>query len=221
MAENNNTTPQLNLEQILQTLANLPPIPQVSQQEPLQPYDPLSIPVHKRNTQEPYSSIPPAIPAPAGYNQHAQLDPRLIGRSLPQYHQADSKPVPQRSSTPTIDPSTIIEWKHALRCVNKMAAQSPTFEPTIQKMIKSQEQNTKDWENGRQRLIEEQNAKRENEKTQRAALSIPGLLENAPLLRVSSYRSCNNTEAEILGRLLNVMHKSSKTITKRFTGLVD
>ncbi|KAF2271791.1 uncharacterized protein EI97DRAFT_348893, partial [Westerdykella ornata] len=93
-------------------------------------------------------------------------------------------PHPQHRPTgPTVHPSTITEWKHGLRCLNKLAAQNPHFETSIQKLIKDQERNVKDWDNGRQRLIAEQRAKRENELSQRAAINLPGLLDNAPLLR--------------------------------------
>ncbi|KAF1974902.1 hypothetical protein BU23DRAFT_385977, partial [Bimuria novae-zelandiae CBS 107.79] len=82
-----------------------------------------------------------------------------------------------------IDPATITEWKHGLRCVNKTATQNPAFVPAIQKLIADQARNVKDWESGRQRLITEQVAKRENEQENLALLSLPGMSEHITPLR--------------------------------------
>jgi hypothetical protein len=82
-----------------------------------------------------------------------------------------------------IDPATITSWKHGLRCVNKIAAQNPNFIGTVQKLMKDQERHVKEWESARQRLIEDHKVKRENEKTYRQALSLPGVLENTAPLR--------------------------------------
>lgn len=109
-------------------------------------------------------------------------DPRLAGRSTPQLRQTAPKQQ-DRASTPLIDPATITEWKQGLRCVSKVSAQNPDFVSTIRKLIQDQEQNVRSWEAGRQRLIEEHDFKRENERTHRAALSLPGLLEGTALLR--------------------------------------
>lgn len=141
MAENNSLPANMDLDAILRTLASLPKSEE--QQEQLQ-------------AQDPY------LP-----QQQFPADPRLAGRSL----QTQSVPKPQvRSSTPLIDPATIIEWKQGLRCVSKIATQSPQFSVSVRKLIKDQEGNVKQWEAGRQRLVEEQALKKENEQTHRAAL---------------------------------------------------
>jgi hypothetical protein len=182
MAENNGATPQMDLEQILKTLAGLPPLPNVQQQDHHNPYDPSSIPFQDGGA----TTMPSSVPIQDSYNHEASHDPRLNGRSFPQHRPPPPQnQVPNRIITPTIDPSTITEWKQGLRCVSKIAQQSPAFEASIQKMIKDQEQNTKNWENGRTRLMEEQKAKRENEQKQRAAISLPVFLDNTALLRVS------------------------------------
>ena len=49
--------------------------------------------------------------------------------------------------------------------------------------MKDQERHVKEWESARKRLIDDQKVKRENEKTHRAALSLPGVLENTAPLR--------------------------------------
>lgn len=146
----NNSSQQLDLNQILQNLASLTPAAYQGEQ---------------------HTSRPPPQPLP---QQHVQ-----------QYQPPPPRPQPShRPATPKIDSSAITEWKHAIRCINKLAAQNPGFEAAIQKLIKDQQRNIRDWGNGRQRLIEEQRSKRENEKTQRAAISLPGLLDHVPLLRV-------------------------------------
>ncbi|KAL1610326.1 hypothetical protein SLS60_001992 [Paraconiothyrium brasiliense] len=88
-----------------------------------------------------------------------------------------------QTSNPAIDPAAITEWKHGLRCVNKIATQNLAFVPAIQKLMAEQARNVKDWESGRQRLIEEQAVKRENEKTHLAVLSLPGIGEKIAPLR--------------------------------------
>lgn len=141
MAEDNALPANMDLDAILRTLASLPKPEE--QQVQHQPHD----------TYLPY--------------QQPTSDPRLAGRSS----QLQPIPKPQaRSSTPLIDPATIIDWKQGLRCVSKIAAQNPHFSVSVRKLIKDQEGNVRQWEAGRQRLIEEQALKKENEQTHRAAL---------------------------------------------------
>ncbi|KAJ8114929.1 hypothetical protein OPT61_g3314 [Boeremia exigua] len=155
MAENNGLPANMDLEAILRTLASLPKPEDQGQYQP----------------QDQYVS-----------QQQPAADPRLAGRSL----QPQPAPKPQvRSSTPLIDPATIIDWKQGLRCISKIATQNPQFAVTVRKLMKDQEGNVKQWEAGRTRLIEEQAMKRDNEQTHRAALSLPGLLDNTPILRTS------------------------------------
>ncbi|KAH6616816.1 hypothetical protein C7974DRAFT_52743 [Boeremia exigua] len=153
MAENNALPANMDLDAILRTLASLSKPEEQGQHQPQDQYVP---------------------------QQQPAADPRLAGRSF----QPQPIPKPQvRSSTPLIDPATIIDWKQGLRCVSKIAAQNPQFTITVRKLIKDQEGNVRQWEAGRTRLIEEHVLKKENEQTHRAALSLPGLLENTPLLR--------------------------------------
>lgn len=96
--------------------------------------------------------------------------------------------------------------------------------------MKDQEGNVKQWEAGRARLVEEQNMKRENEQTHRAALyvsvhkqlvgvdkyrSLPGLLENTPLLRVRalSLATCQKLTST---RLRSANKKSSLNTMPRY-----
>lgn len=145
MAEDDALLANLDLDAIRRTLAGLPkPEEQYKQQQHLQPQDPYLL-----------------------QRQQPIVDPRLVGRLL----QPQSTPKPQvRSVTPLIDPATIIDWKQGLRCISKIAAQNPQFSVSVRKLIKDQEANVKQWEAGRQRLIEEQALKKENEETHRAAL---------------------------------------------------
>ena len=141
MAENNALPVNIDFDAIARTLASL------------------SKPEEQQGQVQPQESYLP--------QQQAPSDPRLAGRSV----QPQSIPRPQiRFSTPLIDPATIIDWKQGLRCVSKITAQNPQFSISVRKLIKDQEGNVKHWEAGRQRLIEEQALKKENEQTHRAAL---------------------------------------------------
>ena len=128
MAQDNNAA-NLDLAQILQTLANLPPMPEVTQQSqpqfynPTQGYYPTSASKHETNT-----------PPPGPYQSSPSLDPTSNNWSSLQHRQAPPKPQQCRNATPTIDPSTIVEWKHGLRCVNKVAAQNSNFAASVQKV---------------------------------------------------------------------------------------
>jgi len=124
MAEN---LPQnLDLAQILATLASLPKPEAQSSQDQQQPYEP------SHNNQG-YQSIQHQYP-PEQVNAHQQsADPRLAGRPAPQHRHPAPKPQ-ERVSSPLIDPSTITEWKQGLRCVSKIAARNPEFAPAIRKV---------------------------------------------------------------------------------------
>ena len=182
MAENNSSSvpPQMNLEEILRTLSSLQPIP-ATQQEEQGPSG-----VESQTSYNDFLSQSHASTTTQSYPEVYHGDPRLNGRVQPQHRvSTPAKPPPPKASTPVADSSSIIEWKHGLRAVSKNASQNPTFEGTVQKMILDQKRNVRDWEAGRRRLLEEHKSKREIEQSQRAAISIPGLLDNAPLLRVS------------------------------------
>jgi hypothetical protein len=54
------------------------------------------------------------------------LDPRQNPN-----HRGIATPPAQLSKSPLIDPSTILEWPQALRCVTKLSAQNPNFGPVV------------------------------------------------------------------------------------------
>ncbi|KAF9740254.1 hypothetical protein PMIN06_007056 [Paraphaeosphaeria minitans] len=172
----NKLPPELNLEQILATLASLPqtttpPVPSEQQFYPQGQFSAQStdIPASRHSSQ---TGIP--------YEQSE--DSRLKARPQTTLSNRQAPPKSQ-TTTPTIDPATITQWKHGLRCVSKIATQNPAFVSTVQKLIADQGRNVKDWESGRQRLIEEQAVKRENEKTHLAVLSLPGMGDTIAPLR--------------------------------------
>ncbi|KAF2828519.1 hypothetical protein CC86DRAFT_368732 [Ophiobolus disseminans] len=175
--ENNNLPSSVDVAAILATLANLQQPAGTSFQNQQQAYD-------STQSYEGYQHLghtPPTQPTQQSLPYYQSADPRLANRPAPQPFSA---PRPQdRASTPLIDPATITEWKQGLRCVSKIASQNADFAPSIRKLMKEQEGNVKQWEAGRERLIEDHNLKRENEETHRAALSLPGLLQGSPLLR--------------------------------------
>lgn len=174
MSENINL-PSMNLEEILATLASLPKPDSQQFQGHEQVAD------GNQSYQATHEDPRPEQPQ-AAVPYHTPSDPRLSGRPNPQQFGSSSRPQ-ERSSTPLLDPSTITDWKQGLRYVSKRAAQYSPFAPTIQKLMKDQEQNVKSWEAGRTRLLEDHKLKRENEQTHRAALSLPGILGDAPMLR--------------------------------------
>jgi hypothetical protein len=174
----NNIPPILNLEQILATLASLPQTtnPPVPPEQQFYPPGQLQT----QSCSVPVSNYPAQIDIPHG---HAQShDPRMSAR--PQAALSNRQALPKSGTiTPTINPATITEWKHGLRCVNKIATQNFAFVPAIQKLIQDQARNVKDWESGRKRLVEEQAVKRENENTHLAVLSLPGMGEKIAPMR--------------------------------------
>jgi hypothetical protein len=147
--------PQLDLEQILKTLSSLQPLPPPAHQYQQQSYDVQPFPTGAGNAPQTFAPALPPIP----YEQARSQDPRLVGRSIPQHRQ----PPPQnRTPTPTVDSSTILDWKQGVRWVNKISAQNPGFEASIQKvptyilprlastdillqLIKDQQRNVRDW----------------------------------------------------------------------------
>ncbi|KAF2712207.1 hypothetical protein K504DRAFT_426227 [Pleomassaria siparia CBS 279.74] len=192
MAQDNNGM-TLELAQFLQTLANATPQIQQNQQSTyIQQNQPSSYiqqnqqssydPTQLLSNQPDVSNRSTTPPAPVSYGYGQSQDPRLNGWPPMQHRQPP--PVPQyRTPTPTIDVSTIIEWKHGLRCVNKIASHNPNFVASVQKLMKDQEQNVKNWAAGRDRLNEEHVAQRENEQKFRAAVSLPGVLEGTVPMR--------------------------------------
>ncbi|PVI07305.1 hypothetical protein DM02DRAFT_608851 [Periconia macrospinosa] len=167
----------LDLAQILATLASLPKPEDASNQTQHQP-DSTQPQTVQQQQQYTLNNLPYPKPQRSFNERDQQRDPRLSGRTAPPTH-----PPQHRTSTPTIESATITEWKHGLRCINKIAAQNPNFVGLVQKLMKDQERNVKDWGAGRERLIKEQKLKREGEKTHRAALSLPGILSNTAPLR--------------------------------------
>ncbi|KAF1921146.1 hypothetical protein BDU57DRAFT_38614 [Ampelomyces quisqualis] len=187
-----NIEPNADLASILATLANLQQQGSSAIQNQEQGYD-------TNQTYQSYQEDAPAYPIQQGLPYHQTADPRLLNRSISQ-HLPTTPKLQNRVSTPLIDPATITEWKQGLRCVSKIAQHNPDFAASVRKvqmfsrhmmprssrndqLMKDQEGNVKQWEAGRERLLEDQRLKRENEATHRAALSLPGLLEGTPLLR--------------------------------------
>jgi hypothetical protein len=65
---------------------------------------------------------------------HQSADPRLLSRQATQPFPPAPRPQ-DRTSTPLIDPATIIEWKQGLRCVSKIASQNPEFAASVRKVL--------------------------------------------------------------------------------------
>ncbi|KAI8937016.1 hypothetical protein NX059_006239 [Plenodomus lindquistii] len=195
--------PNLDLAKILATLANLPkPEAPGYEQQPQEQ--------NAAQTSSTFQELPQAYLGQQSTPYPQTSDPRLANRQALQYRQPAPKPQ-ERSTTPLIDPSTIIEWKQGLRCVSKIAVQNPDFVPAIRKLMKDQEQNVRAWEGGRARIIEDHKFKRENEQTNRAALSLPGLLNGVALLRTPE------REKEELDEYDTKVYRASKAMVESQT----
>jgi hypothetical protein len=72
------------------------------------------------NTQQAHLIYP--TPNSQGTYFHNIINPL----SNSQHHQ-NITPAAQLSRTPPINPATILEWPQALRCINKISAQNPSF----------------------------------------------------------------------------------------------
>lgn len=120
MAENNALPANMDLEAILRTLAGLP---KPEGQQLSQP-ESLNFGTFAQSSATEQNVL------------HQIADPRLAGRPAPSKLQAPPQPQ-SRSSTPLIDPATIIDWKQGLRCVSKIAAQNPDFAASIRKVLRT------------------------------------------------------------------------------------
>ena len=104
------------------------------------------------SAQPPVAVAPAHVPAPAASlpfpTHHHVPQQQLPARQI--FPPAPSTPQPQipaKSTTPPsyqpsptppvqaqIDPSTILEWPQALRCVNKISASNPQFGPKLKEV---------------------------------------------------------------------------------------
>ncbi len=72
--------------------------------------------------------VPPTAAAPVGHHVRVEM-PILVPSQVERPRAGDS-----RKATPSADPATILDWPLGLRCVAKIAAQNPDFEPAIRKV---------------------------------------------------------------------------------------
>ncbi|KAF2135622.1 uncharacterized protein K452DRAFT_239038 [Aplosporella prunicola CBS 121167] len=102
----------------------------------------------------------PTYPVPQANSQQFFAQPTgaaLADPSRPNHHdfprgfaaapQQQLKPAP-----PVIDPATITEWSQGLRCVSKIAAQNPSFQGQIQRMMADQATHELMWHGSRKAL---------------------------------------------------------------------
>ncbi|KAF2007143.1 hypothetical protein P154DRAFT_183940 [Amniculicola lignicola CBS 123094] len=211
------------LMRILSTLASVSntPQPDQSHQQPGLPYQPHPFPAPGSNahaahaqpydpTQAHISHTPPPV----------VQDPRLANRQAQPQHRDPPKPqqlepAKEPSYVPVQDVSTITEWKFGLRALNTNAAQNPEFGASISKLIKDQDRNTKDWAQGRTRILAEQKMKRENEAASRASISLPGLLDNTPAVRTPALEAQELTtyDAKVYRATLRLTTAQSQTLS--------
>ncbi|KAJ5731988.1 hypothetical protein N7493_003469 [Penicillium malachiteum] len=87
--------------------------------------------------------------------------PRTTSQSIPCRHpSSSSKP----ASTPTVDPSTITTWPAALQYVMRYVGQNEETQLRIRGLIRSQHSHEKQWWNGRQALLQRQQARGDKKK---------------------------------------------------------
>ncbi|KAJ5641001.1 hypothetical protein N7528_000626 [Penicillium herquei] len=86
---------------------------------------------------------------------------RTTSQSVPRRHpSSSSKP----ASTPTVDPSTITTWPAALQYVMRYVGQNEETQLRIRGLIRSQHSHEKQWWNGRQALLQRQQARGDKKK---------------------------------------------------------
>jgi hypothetical protein len=122
-----NIEPNVDLANILATLASLQQSGGPAIQDQQQSYDPSHI-------YGGYQDIAQAYPPQQTLPYHQPADPRLLNRQASQSFSPAPRPQ-DRVSTPLIDPATITEWKQGLRCVSKIASQNPDFAASIRKVL--------------------------------------------------------------------------------------
>ncbi|KAJ5728678.1 uncharacterized protein N7483_003186 [Penicillium malachiteum] len=87
--------------------------------------------------------------------------PRTTSQSVPRRHpSSSSKP----ASTPTVDPSTITTWPAALRYVMRSVGQNEETQLRVRGLIRSQHSHEQQWWNGRQALLQRQQARGDKKK---------------------------------------------------------
>ncbi|KAI9816368.1 MAG: hypothetical protein M1826_001835 [Phylliscum demangeonii] len=94
-------------------------------------------------------------PAPAHLPSGSQLAaPRVADSMLP----------PRASSPAMAEPTLIVDWPSALRCVMKLAARNGDFIATIKRMVQTQHDDERRWWVAREDLIQKQKVRREDQK---------------------------------------------------------
>lgn len=134
------TTPDL--ETVLKTLAGLAPAQNTHRQD-ASPLPPQSHQVVGKSLSGNAEGVAPAelntAPKISGqFRRHEAKGNRAVSISNSEHNKR-----PMSSSV--IDPATIIDWPQGLRCVSKIASQTPNFKETIQKMMSDQDKHEILW----------------------------------------------------------------------------
>ncbi|KAF2500597.1 hypothetical protein BU16DRAFT_523376 [Lophium mytilinum] len=180
MAENHN--PQVpDLASVLRTLASLAPA------TPQQPGQDIAASLLQHQSEPFYDPTHPtqATSQPSTNVEQLPVRPtstRQDQRTVPQHRSSIQDPPRTSSAPPLIDPATITEWSHGLRCVSKIAAQTPSFKMAIRKLMADQEHQEKTWQAEREALLKAHAARSDNDENLKSILSSLGTsLDAAPV----------------------------------------
>ncbi|KAF2813862.1 uncharacterized protein BDZ99DRAFT_459613 [Mytilinidion resinicola] len=172
MADNNN--PQIpDLASVLRTLASLAPA------NPQQPGQDIAASLLQHHPEPPYHPTHPTqanLQPPPNVEQIPSRPTSTIQdqRTVPQHRPSVQDPPRAGSTPPLIDPATITEWSHGLRCITKIAGQTPNFKVAIRKMMADQEHQEKTWQAEREALLKAHAARSDNDENLKSILSSLG-----------------------------------------------
>ena len=149
----------------------------------------------------------------------AQKAPRPLSKSALVASQA-----PTKSSTPAIDPATIIEFPAAAKFVVKNIASDSTAANRIKRLINNQHDNEKTWWNGREALIEKHKARVEGRKQVDSVLKALGVTkaqeEAGPVMTVeeeqASLESYDRKVYAALGQMATAIDKELASLSIPF-----
>jgi len=176
MAENNSSQVP-DLASVLRTLAALAP---ANSQQPAQ-----NIASAVQPSLE--LSYDPTLPLQASLHHPASIEQNIIQatstvaehQAVPQHRPSIQDPPRSNSAPPLIDPATITEWSHGLRCVSKIAAQNPSFKIAIRKLMADQEHQEKAWWAEREALLKAHADRLSNDENLKSILSSLGTSHDA------------------------------------------
>lgn len=97
-------------------------------------------------------------------NVSVSQDPRSALRNHTSQRTPRPQPSSSKQSTSSVDPSTITTWPAALRYVMRSVGQNEEIQLRIRGFIRSQHSHERQWWNGREALLQRQQAREDKKK---------------------------------------------------------